>query len=104
MKNFQNFIGGWQRITFPTGTALSMAKHLQREAAELVNELDQTDIAIRPERVHDELADIFILCIGIAYLIGVSLMECVIKKMAVNVNRKWKAPDKEGVIEHVEAA
>jgi NTP pyrophosphatase (non-canonical NTP hydrolase) len=102
MKNFQNYIGGFQRITFPTSTPLSMSKHLQREADELVNELEQSDIAIRPEHVHDELADIFILCIGIAYLIGVSLMECVIKKMAVNVNRKWKAPDKDGVIEHQE--
>jgi len=100
MKDIQNFVGGWQGVTFPNSTPIRMAKHLQREADELVNELDQSDIAIRPERVHDELADIFILCIGIAYLIGVSLMECVIKKMAVNVNRKWKAPDKEGVIEH----
>ena len=104
MKNFQNYIGGFQRITFPTSTALSMAKHLKRESDELLKELEQSDIAIRWERVHDELADILILCIGIAYLIGVSLMECVVKKMAVNVNRKWKAPDKEGVIEHVEAA
>ena len=104
MKHLQNFIGGWQRVTFGSSTALSMSKHLQREAAELVNELEQSDIAVRPDRVHDELADIFILCVGIAYLIGVSLMECVIRKMAVNVNRKWKAPDKEGVIEHQEAA
>ena len=102
MKNLQNYIGGWQRITFWSSTPISMAKHLQREAAELVDELDQSEIAIRLERVHDELADIFILCIGIAYLLGISLMDCAIKKMAVNVNRKWKAPDKDGVIEHQE--
>lgn len=100
MRDLQNYVGGWQRLTFGTSTPLSMAKHLRREAEELVNELEQSQVAVRPERVNGELADIFILCVGICYLLGVSLLECVIAKMAVNVNRKWKAPDKDGVIEH----
>lgn len=81
----------WQRRTFPRGSVHSVAAHLSREVDELrENPLD-------PE----EIADVFILTIGLANRAGVDLRAAVAAKHAKNLSRKWGEPDAEGVIEHV---
>lgn len=95
MRAFQQItkeINEWQAQVFKKATADSAARHLLREAKELVEE---------PEN-GEEMADIFLLLAGVAYLSGVDLESEIEKKMAINRARTWREPDAEGVVEHVE--
>ena len=86
-------IQAWQHDTFPSATPESAAEHLRREALELL------------AYPYDpgEQSDVFILLTQIAMLTGVDLYDAVCDKMAVNKARRWKHPDADGVVEHVEA-
>lgn len=81
----------WQRKTFPTATAKSVAKHLSKEAEELL--ADPTELS--------ELADVFILAIGVADQLGADIFDVIECKLEINKEREWGEPDEHGVIEHV---
>ena len=84
-------VNGWQAVTFPRATPSSVVEHLRREVLELVE--DPTDLS--------EIADVFILLIGLTYELGVDLKQIVADKHAVNLKRQWGEPDEQGVVEHV---
>jgi dCMP deaminase len=84
-------IRAWQAATFPHATPVSVAEHLRREAEELAGEPSD------PE----EMADIFHLLVAAAEANGYDLVNVVATKFAVNLNRRWQAPDAAGVVEHV---
>jgi NTP pyrophosphatase (non-canonical NTP hydrolase) len=77
--------------TFPTSTPESTAEHLRREVIEIL--ADPTN--------GEEQADAFFLLIQLARVSGNDLAAEVARKLEINLNRKWKAPDFDGVIEHV---
>lgn len=81
----------WQSIQFPEATPESCARHLRREARELVE---------RPLEPH-EWADALMLVFCGAELAGVDLAEAVAEKLAINKARKWGEPNDEGFREHV---
>jgi hypothetical protein len=84
-------IVAWQRATFPHGTAASAADHLLREAVELQDV--PTDA--------DEIADVFLLIVGVADRAGVNLADAVARKLAINRARTWGEPDEMNVVEHI---
>ncbi len=77
--------------TFPTATLKSVATHIRREAREL----------LRKPSDGEETADIVTLCIGMAARQGIDLKAEITAKLAKNRLRKWGAPDKDGVVEHI---
>lgn len=90
-------ITGWQDKTFPQATPLSAAIHLTREALEV----QASAKAGQLDELASELADVFLLTVGVAHLSGIDLEEAVARKMAINRNRVWGEPDSDGVVEHV---
>lgn len=81
-------IGAWHVETFPNATEEMQAAKLQEEATELRLELNNKNYRFAKE----ELADCFIVLIGIAVRMGVSynrLVEELEIKHAVNIKRKW---------------
>lgn len=82
----------WQCEKFPLANTQSIANHLLREARELAEE---------PECA-SEVADCFILLIGIAHKNGIDIVECITNKMTINKSRKWNSPDSQGVYSHIE--
>ena len=81
----------WQDVTFPHATPQSAAKHLRREAKELLD--NPTD--------GGEQADVFILTVAVASLSGNNLYTEVRRKFKINQEREWGEPDSDGVVEHV---
>lgn len=91
LENLFEEVRIWQRETFPKATAKSAANHLVREAKELL--ADPTELS--------ELADVFILAVGVADQLGVNIEEVIECKMEINRQRAWGEPDEHGVVEHV---
>lgn len=106
-------IQDWQRATFPGTSILGRAKHLQKEAGEVVAAVEAlTAQATRQPYddgatmaaiadVGEELADAFMLLVAVASKAGVNLHEVAAAKLAKNRLRKWGKPDADDVIEHV---
>jgi len=95
----------WASKTFPQSTALSHAKHLQKEAAELCEVLiESPNESPLNHSLRMEFADCFILLLNTASKCGFTMQEltdCAIEKMEINKNRKWGKPDKDGIVEHI---
>lgn len=87
---FQVAVNAWQDETFPHATPKSIMTHLKREVAELEEAYGE-----------DEGADVYILLLALAGKVGYKLHAAARRKMLENYQRKWKQPDKDGVVEHV---
>jgi NTP pyrophosphatase (non-canonical NTP hydrolase) len=90
LPEMQKAINAWQDKTFPHATPTSIMTHMVREITELFEAHDPA-----------EAADVLILLIAHAGKCGYNLWTEVVKKMEQNYQRKWQAPDTEGVVEHV---
>ncbi len=109
-------ISKWQARTFKGSQPGSAAEHLRREANELWSEFwcesvdpepGRTTIYTRPkaslnrDSIAEEAADVFFMLVQLSSLIGFDLAEAVAKKYAKNLKREWRAPDAQGVVEHI---
>ncbi len=96
----------WQNATFQKATAYSKLCHLKQEILELENEILK-DSAVRVEsEMFEELADCFILMMGIAGCMQIKheeLTSIIDAKMVKNKNRKWGKPDANGVVNHIKS-
>lgn len=97
IDKLQREISDWQKETFGTTPdhLPSMLWKLQEEMIELGD---------NPKN-EKELADIFILVLGIAAAMGVSGTYMTImaeEKHKVNVKRTWSEPDENGLCHHIE--
>lgn len=101
-------ISAWNDATFPGTTANSCVEHLRRECVEFINDLLPTDACDLPAwraRRAEELADIFHLWVAACNRAGLDITAAaaeVEEKFLKNQKRVWKAPDAQGVVEHVE--
>lgn len=107
MKELFDDIVKFQKETFPDSNAYSKAKHLEKEVAELLEDLTRDygeDPKADSEATKMEYADCFILLFGSANAYGISYddLEVIIsQKMDINKKRKWGKPDKDGVVLHL---
>lgn len=93
IRSLQRDVAEWAEQAFPGQTAKSKADHLVDEARELADDPSNGE----------EMADVFILLLHIAYMGDVDLMLEARKKMAKNRLRQWGPPDARGVCHHVES-
>lgn len=84
-------INDWQDATFVEATPQSAATHLYYEAEELKK--NPTDPM--------EMADIFMLVVGVAHLAGIDLLQAVREKFEINKKRVLGEVNEEGFVEHV---
>jgi NTP pyrophosphatase (non-canonical NTP hydrolase) len=89
---FQRKVHRWSQMTFPHQTPASKFAHLIREIKELGADLKDGK----------EMADCFLLLLGLAEMAGVDLMAEARAKFEINRNRRWGPPDAQGVSSHVE--
>lgn len=98
-------ITDWQDSVFTEATPLSAATHLQREVVELVFEIQKLKFQpanhLDTSALEKEIADCFLLIVGVAHLSGINLEAAIEEKMKINRRRIWGKPDSEGVVEHV---
>jgi Protein of unknown function (DUF550) len=93
-QSLQDDIGIFTDKTFGASTPESKARHLSEEALEAA--ADPSDII--------EWADCLILLLDGVRRAGYStqdLYDAVQRKMEINRNRKWGAPDENGVVRHI---
>lgn len=121
LDRFQRDFGDWADETFTRSTARSRARHVFREAVELVcatHAGDDLD-ALREQLAGDlareivkcrgqgagsvgtESADIFLLLLHLAHGGEFSLLGEAHAKFAEVRGRQWGAPDAAGVVEHL---
>jgi len=121
LDRFQSEFATWADATFPHSTPRSRARHLFREAIELVCATHQGDDPtllagqladdltreLAKERargggvVAEEAADVFLLLLHLAQGGDFSLLAAAHEKYAEVRERTWDAPDAAGVIEHL---
>ncbi len=124
LDQLQQLLGRWATATFPHSTIRSKARHIFREAVELVLATHQDDdpailsqelivdlhreiaksTAGGPGAVGAESADLLILLLHLAYAEEYSLLAATEAKFAEVLGRRWGAPDAAGVVEHERAA
>jgi NTP pyrophosphatase (non-canonical NTP hydrolase) len=96
----------WQRETFPGGSALGAANHLLEEALELVADLErygETGDENALGQAGEEAADVLLLLIAVAGLVGFDLMDEAHRKMEKNRARTWETvPNERGYRKHIE--
>jgi len=104
-KNFKDLmqeITDWQDSVFTQATALSAVTHLQREVIELTFAIQSEQLKKEgQDDIIKELADCFLLVVGVAHLSGIDLEAAAIEKLEINKARVWGVPDADGVVEHV---
>lgn len=121
LDRFQRDFSAWADATFPHGTQRSRARHLFREAVELVvaTHADDDPDALRAALTGDlareldkarergagdvatEAADVLLLLLHLAAHGDFSLLAAAHAKYAEVQGRQWGAPDAAGVVEHV---
>jgi NTP pyrophosphatase (non-canonical NTP hydrolase) len=92
----QEDIKVWADAKIPQRTVAGQLIHLQNELNELMDEWKTQDL----EKFKEELADVVIVAINIAGQANIDLEAQIMRKMEINKNRTWSAPDKDGVIHH----
>lgn len=90
-SDFQRDVYEWAQRTFPGSTLAAKLAHLRRE----LDEIQQ-----QPTDAH-EWADAFLILLHGAASYGHDLLAAAREKFALVQQRKWGAPDAQGVIEHV---
>lgn len=88
---FQKEVSDWAKETFPNETPASKIAHLRREVEELAETPGDTE----------EMADCFILLLGLCEKAGGNLLAAAKRKMEINRERKWGEPDEDGVCSHI---
>jgi len=121
LDRFQRDFGDWADETFTQSTRRSRARHLFREAVELVcaahagddldvlgeqlaGDLAREIVKCREQgagAIGPESADVFLLLLHLAQGCGFSLLGEAHAKFAEVRGRQWGAPDAAGVVEHV---
>lgn len=92
VKELQGMISAWANEQFPTRTAHHvLSKLVLKEIPELLTG-DLND--------PDEYADVVILIMDLATLMGVDIAEAVERKMEINKKRRWQR-DEFGLYQHV---
>lgn len=104
LQKLANDIYDWAIVTFKDQTAHGVANHLQKEAIELSNAILINQLYPDVYDYKEELADCLMLVLELSRLLKIPvdvLLEDTQKKLEKNKLRKWKTPDKDGIIEHV---
>jgi hypothetical protein len=95
LQALQNRIERFQREKFPGQPLRAKLRHMGHELTELKRDVDD----------EMEWADVFILLLGSAATYGFTtsnLIALANRKMDINDNRKWSAPDAHGVCHHID--
>jgi len=112
LQSLAGQIAEWQRVTFGAGKfRRGPLVHLAKEVAELTRSVENVDAldgfpgiqADAREQAMEELADVFHLMVQVASDLGATpqdIADAVARKLEINRQRKWKAPDASGVVEH----
>lgn len=109
LDHFQGKVGAWGTRTFPKSYRVSKARHLLREAGEVLVEaatLEEAEAWGKDSdgyrlRLAEECADVFLILLHIAHAEGFSLAAAARQKFTEVQTRQWGAPDATGVVEHV---
>lgn len=98
-------VNNWATETFGKVRAIPALCHLKKECDEAIEALqrEQSGVGEVPA-THSEYADLMILLMNSAGSYGLSpdqLLFHVERKLKINRQRTWKAPDENGIMEHV---
>jgi NTP pyrophosphatase (non-canonical NTP hydrolase) len=111
LDTFQRIVGEWQTRTFPNADNISVARHLEEEAAEVVDAAVMYAIDLStgyaPEEtttamIQEEAADCLLLLMTLANRNGFSLFDAAQEKFAINQQRTWNVVADGGYTKHGE--
>jgi NTP pyrophosphatase (non-canonical NTP hydrolase) len=104
LSGFQRYIGTWGQDTFPESTLSGQMAHLDLEICEVqeaaTNYFNNPTLDNKKE-FQAEIADVFILILGIAHRMDFDLMLVAADKFRVIQSRKWLPANPDGVYHHI---
>jgi len=89
----------WAENAFPESTALSCARHLEKEVKELLYELEFPFAKTDKAKVDEEICDCLMLILHAAYRAKTDLNKELRRKLEINRTRKWVL-NEDGFREH----
>jgi hypothetical protein len=97
LKAIQIVIRGWAARVFPERSRLPVDEQVAQAIRKLKKEVEELEQNSTGE---DEFADVAIILFDIAEMRGHDIQEAVIKKMAINYQRKWQL-EGDGTYQHI---
>ena len=104
LSGFQRYIGIWGQNTFPESTLSGQMAHLDlelNEVHEAANVFFNNPSIENKKEFQTEIADVFILLLGLAYKLDFDLMLEAAGKHRVLQSRKWLPANSDGVYHHI---
>jgi len=104
LSGFQHYIGTWGQNTFPDATINGQLAHLDlelNEVHEAANVFFNNPSIENKKAVQEEIADVFILLLGVAHKMDFDLMLVAAGKFRVLQSRKWLPANPDGVYHHI---
>ena len=112
-QELQDACGSWSDATFGVSeNSFSTLWHLLSEVKELIEEVERVEVLTKVGKIdkqdinafHDEWADVWTLVLDAARKDGISVEELNrfgFRKLRINKNRSWHAPDENGVCRRI---
>ena len=88
MNRFVEAMGWYKKDSPLPQTGRNIAISLALEAAEVLEHFQWREQADK-EALAEELADVALYLLQLAYLTGVDLEQAILDKLAINYNREW---------------
>lgn len=104
LTGFQQYVGTWGLKTFPESTLSGQMAHLDLEICEVQEAATNYFNNPSPDNKKEfqtEIADVFILLLGIAYRMDFDLMLAAADKFRILQQRQWGPPDENNVFRHI---
>jgi NTP pyrophosphatase (non-canonical NTP hydrolase) len=104
LSGFQRYIGTWGQDTFPDATINGQLAHLDlelNEVHEAANVFFNNPSIENKKEFQTEIADVFILLLGIAHRMDFDLMLVAADKFRVLQKRQWLPANPDGVYHHI---
>ena len=102
LQKLMDDIKQWSDSTFgETDRRIGMVGHLEREADEVLEAILDGDESI----IQQEITDCFILVLDLAAHTDMSIAKLLFfaqNKHEINKSRKWRSPNENGSVEHIE--
>ena len=104
LSEYQKWIGEWGEKKFPDATLSGYLAHLDLEICDVQEAA--TIFFNNPNQdtkrdFQTEIADVFILLLGISHRVGFDLLTAASDKHRILKNRTWNPPDEFGIYHHI---
>jgi len=105
LQRLMDEVSEWQHKTFHTVECVNISRHLEKEAKELTQAIENESHNFNSVEIELEMADCLILLASCAKKFNLTadeLIEFAFMKLEINKERKWGKQNEDGTFTHIE--